>query len=53
MLIIPVALTVIAFLVIRSMAKTALRLDDAQAASAAVHAAINQVPQQPPSPPAI
>jgi protease PrsW len=53
MLLIPVGLTVIAFLVLRSMAKTALRLDDAQAASAAVHAAVNQVPPQAPSPPAI
>jgi RsiW-degrading membrane proteinase PrsW (M82 family) len=53
MILIPIGLTVIAFLVIRSMAKTALRLDDAQAASAAVHAAVNQVPPQPPSPPAI
>jgi len=53
MLLVPVGLTVLAFLVIRSMAKTALHLDDAQAASAAVHAAVNQVPAQPPSPPAI
>lgn len=53
MLLVPVGLTVLAFLVIRSMAKTALRLDDAQAASAAVHAAVSQVPPQPPSAPAI
>lgn len=51
MLIGPVALTILAFIVIRSMAKRALRLDDAEAASAAVQAAINQAPaQQPPSP---
>ncbi len=47
MILIPIGLTVTAFLVIRSMAKTALRLDDAQAASAAVHAAVNQVPPAP------
>jgi hypothetical protein len=52
MLVVPVGLTVVAFFVIRSMARTALRLDDAQAASAAVHAAVSSVPPQPPSPPA-
>lgn len=39
----PVALTVIAFFVLRSMARTALHLDDAEAASAAVRAAQRQV----------
>ena len=36
----PVALTLIAFLVLRSMARTALRLDDAEAATIAVRAAL-------------
>ena len=40
MILIPIALTVLAFFVIRSMARTALRLDDAEAASAAVRAAV-------------
>lgn len=44
MLLIPIALTVVAFFVLRSMARTALSLDDAQAASAAVQDAIAQVP---------
>lgn len=39
MLLIPIGLTVIAFLVVRSMARTALRLDDAEAARHAVAAA--------------
>ncbi len=46
MIAIPIALTVIAFFVVRSMARTALRLDDAEAASAAVRAV--QPPMQPP-----
>ena len=41
----PVLLTVIAFFVLRSMARTALRFDDAEAASAAVTAARAQLPQ--------
>ena len=39
LLVMPIALTVLAFLVLRSMARTALRLDDAQAAHAAARAA--------------
>jgi len=39
MLLIPIGLTVIAFFVLRSMARTALRLDDAEAARHAVAAA--------------
>lgn len=38
---IPVVLTVIAFFVLRSMARTALQLDDAEAASVAVRAAVS------------
>jgi RsiW-degrading membrane proteinase PrsW (M82 family) len=41
---IPVALTFLAFFVLRSMARTALRLDDAEAAGAAALAAANRVP---------
>ena len=44
MILVPVALTVIAFFVIRSMARTALRLDDAEAATKAVAAASLQAP---------
>jgi RsiW-degrading membrane proteinase PrsW (M82 family) len=40
MLVIPVVLTVAAFFVLRSMARTALHLDDAEAARAAVRAAV-------------
>lgn len=40
MLAIPIALTALAFVVIRAMARTALRLDDADAASRAVAAAM-------------
>lgn len=40
MILIPIALTVLAFFVVRSMARTALQLDDAEAASAAVQAAV-------------
>ena len=39
MLVIPIVLTVVAFFVLRSMARTALHLDDAQAANAAATAA--------------
>lgn len=39
LLAVPVALTVLAFLVVRAMARNALRLDDAQAAHAAAEAA--------------
>ena len=52
LLLMPVALTVIAFFVLRSMARTALRLDDAQAAHQAAQAAFvppwTMPPQQPP-----
>jgi RsiW-degrading membrane proteinase PrsW (M82 family) len=52
MILIPIGLTVLAFFVIRSMARTALRLDDAEAASAAVRAAVGgPVPGAPPPPP--
>ncbi len=40
----PVLLTVLAFLVVRAMARNALRLDDAQAARAAAEAARAQLP---------
>jgi len=40
MLVVPVGLTIAAFLVVRSMARTALRLDDAEAARVAVRAAV-------------
>ena len=43
LMIVPVALTVLAFFVLRAMARTALRLDDAEAATLAVRAA--QVPE--------
>ena len=49
MILIPIALTVIAFFVIRSMARTALRLDDAEAATKAVAAAAAQQPLPSPS----
>ena len=41
---VPVALTVLAFIVLRVMARNALRLDDAEAANAAALAAANRVP---------
>jgi hypothetical protein len=44
LMLVPIALTVLAFLVLRSMARTALRLDDAEAASAAAMAAASRVP---------
>jgi RsiW-degrading membrane proteinase PrsW (M82 family) len=40
LLVVPVALTVIAFFVVRSMARTALRLDDAEAVKLAAQAAL-------------
>ena len=40
LLVVPVLLTVLAFLVLRSMARTALRLDDAEAARAAARSAL-------------
>lgn len=49
MILIPIALTVIAFFVIRSMARTALHLDDAEAATKAVAAA--HAAQPAPAPP--
>ena len=44
MFVVPVALTILAFLVLRGMARNALRLDDAEAANAAALAAANRVP---------
>jgi RsiW-degrading membrane proteinase PrsW (M82 family) len=44
---VPVALTILAFVVLRAMARTALRLDDAEAASAAARAAAAAVPPSP------
>ena len=44
MIIVPVALTIIAFFVLRTMARNALRLDDSEAANAAALAAANRVP---------
>jgi hypothetical protein len=40
MIAVPVLLTVVAFIVVRRMARIALHLDDAEAASAAVRAAV-------------
>ena len=40
LLVVPVALTVLAFLVLRSMARTALRLDDAEAVRVAARSAL-------------
>lgn len=52
LLIMPVALTLLAFFVLRTMARTALRLDDAAAAQLAVqhamHGYVHYPPQQPP-----
>jgi RsiW-degrading membrane proteinase PrsW (M82 family) len=48
LLLVPVALTVLAFFVLRSMARTALRLDDAEAAHAAARAAVSPMPPMPP-----
>lgn len=42
MFVVPVALTILAFVVLRTMARNALRLDDAEAASAAALAAANR-----------
>jgi len=48
LLLVPIALTVLAFLVVRSMARTALHLDDADAARrAAAHAVRLQEPAKP------
>ncbi len=44
---IPIGLTVLAFFVLRSMARTALRLDDAEAANIAVNAAVRIHPYVP------
>jgi RsiW-degrading membrane proteinase PrsW (M82 family) len=41
---VPIALTVLAFVVLRTMARNALHLDDAEAANAAALAAANRVP---------
>jgi RsiW-degrading membrane proteinase PrsW (M82 family) len=51
MLLVPVALTVIAFLVVRAMAKNALTLDDAEAATNAAKAAAQQAQQYSQVPP--
>jgi RsiW-degrading membrane proteinase PrsW (M82 family) len=48
LLVVPVALTVLAFFVLRSMARTALQLDDAQAVHAAARAATQIVLPPPP-----
>ncbi len=50
LLVVPVALTILSFFVLRDMAKTALRLDDAEAASAAALAAANPPPAPAPPP---
>jgi hypothetical protein len=42
--VVPVALTAVAFLVVRSMARTALRLDDAQAAQIAARSVMPPIP---------
>jgi RsiW-degrading membrane proteinase PrsW (M82 family) len=47
----PVVLTVLAFFVLRAMARTALRLDDAAAVHAAARAAMPPQPPPPPWPP--
>lgn len=47
LVVMPVALTVLAFFVIRSMARTALRLDDAEAAQRALSAATAPQPEAP------
>jgi protease PrsW len=47
MLLIPIGLTVVAFIVLRSMSRTALRLDDAEAARNAVAAAQSSAPPTP------
>ncbi|MDB4961329.1 MAG: hypothetical protein JWP01_1328 [Myxococcales bacterium] len=49
MILIPIVLTVVAFLVVRRMARTALHLDDAEAASAAVRAAVMGPGASPPA----
>lgn len=43
MIVVPIGLTILAFLVLRAMARNALRLDDAEAANAAALAAANRV----------
>ena len=43
MILVPFVLTIVAFVVLRMMARTALRLDDSEAASAAALAAANRV----------
>jgi protease PrsW len=48
LLLVPVALTVAAFFVLRSMARTALRLDDAQAAHRAARSVMPLMPPMPP-----
>jgi protease PrsW len=54
MLAAPVVLTLLAFLILRQMARTALRLDDAEAArnAAAAAARVDLPPRLPPAPPA-
>ncbi|HEU0030385.1 MAG TPA: PrsW family intramembrane metalloprotease [Kofleriaceae bacterium] len=53
LLIVPVALTVLSFLVVRSMARTALKLDDAEAATAAAAAAVHVAPVATEAPPPV
>jgi RsiW-degrading membrane proteinase PrsW (M82 family) len=50
LLVAPVALTLLAFFVLRAMARTALRLDDAEAVHAAARAAIPPMPPYLPPP---
>ena len=47
LLVVPVALTVLAFLVVRSMARTALRLDDAEAVRVAAQSVLPPYPPYP------
>jgi RsiW-degrading membrane proteinase PrsW (M82 family) len=47
LLVVPVLLTVLAFFVVRSMARTALRLDDAEAARNAARAVLPMPPMMP------
>jgi Na+/phosphate symporter len=47
LLVVPVVLTLVAFLVVRSMARTALRLDDAEAARNAARAVLPMPPMPP------
>jgi hypothetical protein len=44
LVVVPIGLTIAAFFVLRGLARTALRLDDAEAATAAVRAAVRLPP---------